>query len=88
MHTCACALPDFDPSGDRIPNALVWIASGAVTFGKWTGWFGALKNGVKRRGFADGEGCTAASVSFKLVELQSVAAPGLIGQRLRHKIGY
>ena len=34
---------DFDPAGDRIPGAPAWIASGAVTFGKETGWFGALK---------------------------------------------
>ncbi len=29
--------------GDRIPGAPAWIASGAVTFGHETGWFGALK---------------------------------------------
>lgn len=34
---------DFDPAGDRIPGAPAWIASGAVTFGRETGWFGALK---------------------------------------------
>jgi len=34
---------DFDPAGDRIPGAPAWIASGAVTFGEATGWFGALK---------------------------------------------
>ena len=34
---------DFDPAGDRIPGAPAWIASGAVTFGEETGWFGALK---------------------------------------------
>ena len=34
---------DFDPVGDRIPGAPAWIASGAVTFGNDTGWFGALK---------------------------------------------
>jgi hypothetical protein len=34
---------DFDPAGDRIPGAPAWIASGAVTFGQETGWFGALK---------------------------------------------
>ena len=34
---------DFDPAGDRIPGAPAWIASGAVTFGHETGWFGALK---------------------------------------------
>jgi hypothetical protein len=34
---------DFDPAGDRIPGAPAWIASAAVTFGRETGWFGALK---------------------------------------------
>ena len=34
---------DFDPAGDRIPGAPAWIASGAVTLGNETGWFGALK---------------------------------------------
>ena len=34
---------DFDLAGDRIPGAPAWIASGAVTFGNDTGWFGALK---------------------------------------------
>ena len=34
---------DFDPAGDRIPGAPAWIASGAITFGSETGWFGALK---------------------------------------------
>ena len=34
---------DFNPTGDRIPGAPAWIASGAVTFGHETGWFGALK---------------------------------------------
>ncbi len=34
---------DFDAAGDRIPGAPAWIASGAVTFGNETGWFGALK---------------------------------------------
>ena len=34
---------DFDPVGDRIPGAPAWVASGAVTFGGETGWFGALK---------------------------------------------
>jgi hypothetical protein len=34
---------DFDPVGDRIPGAPEWVASGAVTFGGDTGWFGALK---------------------------------------------
>jgi outer membrane receptor protein involved in Fe transport len=34
---------DFDPAGDRIPGAPAWIASGGVTFGADTGWFGALR---------------------------------------------
>ena len=34
---------DFDPAGDRIPGAPTWIASGGVTFGDETGWFGALQ---------------------------------------------
>jgi len=34
---------DFDAAGDRIPGAPAWIASGAITFGNETGWFGALK---------------------------------------------
>ena len=34
---------DFDFAGDRIPGAPAWIASGAITFGEETGWFGALK---------------------------------------------
>jgi outer membrane receptor protein involved in Fe transport len=34
---------DFDPAGDRIPGAPAWIASGAITLGRETGWFGALK---------------------------------------------
>jgi hypothetical protein len=34
---------DFDLAGDRIPGAPAWIASGAITFGNETGWFGALK---------------------------------------------
>ncbi|MBR1234513.1 TonB-dependent receptor [Bradyrhizobium sp. AUGA SZCCT0182] len=34
---------DFDVAGDRIPGAPAWIASGAITFGNETGWFGALK---------------------------------------------
>ena len=34
---------DFDPVGDRIPGAPAWIASGGVTFGAETGWFGALR---------------------------------------------
>nr|WP_245329354.1 TonB-dependent receptor [Bradyrhizobium canariense] len=34
---------DFNPVGDRIPGAPAWIASGSVTVGGETGWFGALK---------------------------------------------
>jgi len=34
---------DFDSAGDRIPGAPAWVASGAITFGEETGWFGALK---------------------------------------------
>jgi hypothetical protein len=34
---------NFDPAGDRIPGAPAWVASGAITFGNETGWFGALK---------------------------------------------
>jgi len=34
---------DFDPAGDRIPGAPAWVASGAVTLGGDTGWFGTLK---------------------------------------------
>ena len=34
---------DFDPAGDRIPGAPAWVASGGVTFGGETGWFGALR---------------------------------------------
>jgi hypothetical protein len=34
---------DFDPVGDRIPGAPAWVGSAAVTFGRETGWFGALK---------------------------------------------
>ncbi|WP_082907751.1 TonB-dependent receptor domain-containing protein [Bradyrhizobium neotropicale] len=34
---------DFDPAGDSIPGAPAWVASGAVTLGGDTGWFGALK---------------------------------------------
>ncbi|WP_456637444.1 TonB-dependent receptor [Bradyrhizobium sp. USDA 10063] len=33
---------DFDPAGNFIPGAPAWIASSAVTFGRETGWFGAL----------------------------------------------
>ena len=34
---------DFDFAGDRIPGAPAWVASGVITFGEETGWFGALK---------------------------------------------
>ena len=34
---------DFDMAGNSIPGAPAWIASGGVTFGHETGWFGALK---------------------------------------------
>jgi hypothetical protein len=34
---------DFDPAGDRIPGAPALVASGGVTFGADTGWFGALR---------------------------------------------
>lgn len=34
---------DFDLAGDRIPGAPAWVASGGVTFGADTGWFGALR---------------------------------------------
>ena len=44
---------DFDPAGDRIPGAPAWIASGAVTFGEATGWFGALKGALFRPASAD-----------------------------------
>jgi hypothetical protein len=33
---------DFDPVGNFIPGAPAWVATGAVTFGHETGWFGAL----------------------------------------------
>jgi hypothetical protein len=34
---------DFDAAGNFIPGAPAWIASGAITLGGETGWFGALK---------------------------------------------
>ena len=34
---------DSDPAGNFIPGAPQWVASGAITFGAQTGWFGALK---------------------------------------------
>lgn len=41
-HTHA-RFTDFDLAGARIPGAPAWVASGAVTLGGDTGWFGALK---------------------------------------------
>jgi hypothetical protein len=34
---------NFDPVGDFIPGAPAWVASGGVTFGGDSGWFGALR---------------------------------------------
>ncbi|MBI5131233.1 MAG: TonB-dependent receptor [Rhodopseudomonas palustris] len=34
---------DVDPAGDLIPGAPAWVASAGLTFGRETGWFGALK---------------------------------------------
>jgi outer membrane receptor protein involved in Fe transport len=34
---------DFDPVGNFIPGAPAWVASGGVTFGGESGWFGALR---------------------------------------------
>lgn len=34
---------DFDPVGNFIPGAPAWVASGGVTFGRDTGWFGSLR---------------------------------------------
>ena len=34
---------DFDPAGNFIPGAPAWVASGGVTFGGESGWFGALR---------------------------------------------
>ncbi|WP_041798270.1 TonB-dependent receptor [Rhodopseudomonas palustris] len=34
---------DVDPAGDLIPGAPAWVASTGLTFGRETGWFGALK---------------------------------------------
>ena len=44
---------DFDPAGDRIPGAPAWIASGGVTFGGETGWFGALRGALFRSASPD-----------------------------------
>jgi len=34
---------DVDPAGNMIPGAPAWVASAGLTFGRETGWFGALK---------------------------------------------
>ena len=34
---------NFDPVGDFIPGAPAWVASGGLTFGGESGWFGALR---------------------------------------------
>ncbi|WLA87324.1 TonB-dependent receptor [Bradyrhizobium elkanii] len=34
---------DVDPAGNFIPGAPAWVASGGVTFGRDTGWFGSLR---------------------------------------------
>ena len=34
---------NFDPAGDRIPGAPALVASGGVTFGGESGWFGTLR---------------------------------------------
>ena len=34
---------DFDPVGNFIPGAPGWVASGGITFGRGTGWFGSLR---------------------------------------------
>jgi hypothetical protein len=34
---------DFDPAGNFIPGAPAWVATGGVTFGGESGWFGALR---------------------------------------------
>jgi hypothetical protein len=34
---------DFDLVGDRIPGAPAVVASGGITFGAESGWFGALR---------------------------------------------
>ncbi|WP_414645515.1 TonB-dependent receptor [Bradyrhizobium sp. 6(2017)] len=34
---------DFDPVGNFIPGAPAWVASGGVTFGRESGWFGSLR---------------------------------------------
>ncbi|MDI1264113.1 MAG: TonB-dependent receptor plug domain-containing protein, partial [bacterium] len=34
---------DFDPAGNFIPGAPAWVVAGGVSFGRETGWFGALR---------------------------------------------
>lgn len=34
---------DVDPVGNDIPGAPAWVASGGITFGRDTGWFGAVQ---------------------------------------------
>ncbi len=34
---------NLDPVGNFIPGAPAWVASGGITFGQQTGWFGALR---------------------------------------------
>jgi hypothetical protein len=34
---------NFDAVGNFIPGAPAWVASGGITFGQQTGWFGALR---------------------------------------------
>jgi hypothetical protein len=34
---------NLDPVGDFIPGAPAWVASGSITFGGESGWFGALR---------------------------------------------
>lgn len=41
-YTCA-RFTNVDPVGDFIPGASAWVASGGVTFGGDSGWFGALR---------------------------------------------
>jgi outer membrane receptor protein involved in Fe transport len=43
LATTRARFTDFDPAGNRIPGAPALIATGGVTFGEPTGWFGALK---------------------------------------------
>jgi hypothetical protein len=41
-YTRAC-FTDVDPVGNFIPGAPAWVASGGITFGRETGWFGSLR---------------------------------------------